>query len=153
MPTLSQRLGSFPTESRAESFLQCRQDCPLPSSINRGGFHDLREEKSGSKVGQKPASLPRFCSFLSLSLPTVPATNQSHYQLLHHRKPTQPPTDHQASIAALSLLLPAFLSPSSSLSLSSATFSSSSHSRLRPPSPQSKPPEPPARHPQHVRDP
>jgi len=46
----------------------------------------------------------------------------------------------------LSLLLLAF-------SLSSVTFSSSSHSRLRPPSPQPTPLEPPAEPPHHDRDP
>jgi len=44
-------LGSFPTESRAEIFPQCRQDCPLPPPINRGGVDGLREEKIELKVG------------------------------------------------------------------------------------------------------
>jgi len=71
MPTLSQRLGSFPSESRAESFLHCRQDCPLPPPINRDGFYSLREEKIGAKVSQKTSHFPlflQFSLFLSLSL-------------------------------------------------------------------------------------
>jgi hypothetical protein len=57
-------------------------------------------------------STPGFCNFFSLplSLSAVPATDQGRHQL-HHKKPTQRPTNHQAAIAALSLLLPAFLSP------------------------------------------
>jgi len=111
--TLNQRLGSFPAKSRAEILPRCRRDYPLPPPINRGSVDDLREEKIGSKNQKKLASLPRFCSiFLYLSLPAVPATNQSHHKLLHHqlhhRKPTQPPSSHRDS---LSLLLPAFLSP------------------------------------------
>jgi len=73
MPTLSQRLGSFPSESRAEIFLQCRQDCPLPPPINRGGFHGLREEKIRSKISQKISFFPvcaTFSLFFFLSLST-----------------------------------------------------------------------------------
>jgi len=73
MPTLSQQLGSFPSETRAEIFLHCRQDCPLPPPINRGGFYCLREEKIKSKNHKKPASpcfhFPFFpVSLLQLSL-------------------------------------------------------------------------------------
>jgi len=50
MPTLNQRLGSFPTESRVAIFPQCRQDSPLPPPINRSEFHSLREKKIRSKV-------------------------------------------------------------------------------------------------------
>ena len=50
MPTLNQRLRSFPTESRVAIFLQCRQDSPLPPPINRSEFHSLREKKIRSKV-------------------------------------------------------------------------------------------------------
>ena len=66
--TLSQRLRCFPTESRAEIFPRRRQDCPLPQPINRVGFDDLREEKFGSKVSQKPAFSPNFCRFFFSSL-------------------------------------------------------------------------------------
>jgi len=73
MPTLSQRLGSFPSESRAEIFMYCRKDCPLPPPINKGGFYGLREEKIRSKNHKKPASpcfhFPSFpISLLQLSL-------------------------------------------------------------------------------------
>ena len=60
MPTLSQRLGSFPGESRAESFPQRRQDFPLSPPINRGGFDGLRKEKIGSKIRKKPTSLSLY---------------------------------------------------------------------------------------------
>jgi len=70
MPTLSQRLGSFPTKSRAENFPLCRRDCPLPPAINGGGLDGLREEKIGSKNRKKPASSPVF-SAASLSLYTL----------------------------------------------------------------------------------
>jgi len=87
IPTLSQWLGSFPTESRAIIFPQCRQDCPLPLFINIGGFHGLREETIGSKFGQKPANflffLCNFLSFLSLSL---------------HRGLRPPPSNHYCFI-------------------------------------------------------
>jgi len=111
MPTLNQQLGSFPAKSRAENFFLVKKRLPSSTPINRSRFHGLMEETIRSKVGLKPAPLPPFLQFfLSLSPPAVPATNQSHHQL-HHRKPTQPPTDHQAATAALSLLLPAVLSP------------------------------------------
>jgi len=78
MPTLSQRLGSFPSESRAEIFLQCRQDCPFPPTINRDGFHGLREEKIGSKISQKISCFPVSATFslsffLSPPLPQLPS--------------------------------------------------------------------------------
>jgi len=60
MPTLSQRLGSFPTKSRAENFPLCRRDW----------LDGLREEKIGSKNRKKPASSPVF-SAASLSLYTL----------------------------------------------------------------------------------
>ena len=68
MPTLNQLLRSFPTESRAVIFLQCRQDCPLPPPINRGGFQGLRG--GGNRVQSKPKNqpLPGFCHLLCLSL-------------------------------------------------------------------------------------
>jgi hypothetical protein len=44
---------------------------------------------------------PDFCNFFSLSL----SPRRSSY------RPRPPPTDHQAAITALSLLLPTFLSP------------------------------------------
>ncbi|KAJ7010082.1 hypothetical protein NC653_000726 [Populus alba x Populus x berolinensis] len=71
--TLSQWLGSFPTESKAEIFPQCRQDCPLPPPINRGGFHGLREGRIGSKVSQKTSFSSGFCTFIFLSIsPPLP---------------------------------------------------------------------------------
>jgi len=123
MLTLSQRLGSFPIESRVESFPQCRQDFLLPPPINRGGFHGLREEKSGSKVGQKPASLPRFCSFFSPSLsppfqPPIGAitsfsTTSSTTRSQHNPQLTTklPSRLSLFSFQPFSLLLLAFLSP------------------------------------------
>ena len=69
IPTLSQWLGSFPTESRAEIFPQYRQDCPLPPPINRGGFNGQKKEKIGSKVSQKTCFPADFCTFtISFSL-------------------------------------------------------------------------------------
>ncbi|KAJ6977046.1 hypothetical protein NC653_029051 [Populus alba x Populus x berolinensis] len=71
MPTLGQRLGSFPTESMAEILPRCREDYPLPPPINRGFVDDLREVKLESKVRKKKKnqpSLPRFLQFLPLSL-------------------------------------------------------------------------------------
>jgi len=53
MPILNQRLGSFPTESRAIIFPQYRQDYPFSWPINRGRFQGLKKEKIGSKVNQK----------------------------------------------------------------------------------------------------
>ena len=114
MPILNQRLGSFTTESRAEIFSQCRQDCPLPPLINEGGFQGLREEQIGSKVSQKTSLFP-VSATLSLSLSAIADSKPRCHQLvchqLHHRKPTQPLTSHQAALGALSLLLPAYLSP------------------------------------------
>jgi len=188
MPILSQRLGSFPFESRAEIFLYFRQDFPLPPPINRGGFDSLREEKIGSKISQKTSHFPCFLTSatttLITGLPTISSTTGSQHNhqpttKSHHRflsplyspsrflilllplPPTSTittgfttvisinPTPHQWQSSdrdLLSLLLLAFLSP---LQL----FSSSSHSQLRPPSPQSTPPKPPAEPPHHVRDP
>jgi len=68
--TLRQQLGSFPSESRAEIFLHCREDFPIPPPINRGGFDGLREEQIGSKNQKKPASSLVF-SAASLSLYTL----------------------------------------------------------------------------------
>jgi len=69
IPTLSQRLGSFPSESRVEIFLYCRKYCLLPPPINIGGFDGPREDKIGSKNQKKPASSPIF--FCSKSLSTL----------------------------------------------------------------------------------
>jgi len=66
--TLNQRLGSFPTKSRAETSPRCRRDYPLPPLINTGSVDDLKKEKIGLKVGQKPALLPLFLQFFSPSL-------------------------------------------------------------------------------------
>jgi len=67
MHIFSQRLRSFPTESRVEIFFMCRHDYPLRSPINRGGFHVLREEKIESKVNKKGLP-PLFFSFSVVSL-------------------------------------------------------------------------------------
>jgi len=64
----------------------------------------MRDEKIGSKVGQKPAFLPEFflfCRLSSLSLSSLhrPGHHCHHHQIfshwLHHRKETQPPSSHQ----------------------------------------------------------
>jgi len=80
--TLNQWLRSFPIKSRAEILPRCRRDYPLPPPINRGFVDDLREEKIGSKVGQKLAPLPPFLQFFSLPLSP---RRSSHHQLLHHQ--------------------------------------------------------------------
>jgi len=85
MPTLSQRLRFFPTESRAIIFPQCRQDCPFLPFINRGGFHGLREETIGSKFGQKPAIFPFFMQFFSLSSPSLSTVAFGHHHSNHYR--------------------------------------------------------------------
>jgi len=62
-------------------FPLCRNDFPLPLTINRGGFHGLREEKLGSKNRKKPASSPVFFCSKSLSLhslSTVLSATPSH---------------------------------------------------------------------------
>ena len=63
IPTLSQWLGSFPTESRAEIFPQYRQDCPLPPPINRGGFNG--QKKGENRVQSQPKNL-FSCRFLHI---------------------------------------------------------------------------------------
>ena len=95
---MSQRLGSFPTESRVEIFPLCKQDYPLRSPINRGGFHALEKEKIERKVGRKPAfpaqfSYNRFSLFflspswpsatttLITGLPTIISTSKSHQNI------------------------------------------------------------------------
>jgi len=45
-----------------------RQDYPLLSLINRGGFNGLGMKKCGFKVDQKPAPPFCFCHFFSPSL-------------------------------------------------------------------------------------
>jgi len=125
MPTLSQRLGSFPSESRAEIWPRCRRDYPLPPPINRGWVYGLIEEKIWSKISQKTSHFPCSCNF-SLSSPSLSTMvfshhhshHQSSHHQLHHRKPTQPPTDHQEPPSvSLSSLQP--------LSFSSSSFASS----------------------------
>jgi len=101
MHTLSQRLGSFLTESRVQKFSKCRQDYPLQSPINRYGFHALGEEKIEQKVGRKLAFLAQFsCNRFSLfflsplwpsaatttlitGLPTIISTTRSHQNIAH----------------------------------------------------------------------
>jgi len=101
MHTLSQRLGSFLTESRVQKFFLCRHDYSLRSLINRDGFHALGEEKIEQKIGQKPAFLAQFsCNRFSLfflsplwplaaattlitGLPTIISTTISHQNISH----------------------------------------------------------------------
>jgi hypothetical protein len=93
MPTLNQWLGSFLTESRAEIFSQCRQDCPLLPLINKSGFHALREEK----IGQKPPALQ------------PPNTPQEA-----NTTTNRPPSSHYGSISSPSILSLSFTTFSSS---------------------------------------
>ena len=158
MPTLNQRLGSFPTESRAAIFPQCRQDYPLPPPINRGGFQGLKEEKIGSKVSQKISIFSVSATFsqsfyLSLSLrrglrspPFLPPLfhHRLHYQRLLELLTNRPPSNHHDSLSLFSF---------QPFSLLCKLFSFSSISRIRPPFPQPTPPEPPPEPPHHVRDP
>ena len=117
MPTLSQRLRFFPTESRAIIFPQCRQDCPFLPFINRGGFHGLREETIGSKFDQKPAIFPFFyaifLSFLSLSLHCglrpPPFQPLSFRHRLHYQWSSELLTSSKAYTADPSLSLADFL--------------------------------------------
>jgi len=93
MPTLSQRLGSFPTKSRAEILPWCRRYYPLTSPINRGSIDDLREEKLWSKVSQKTSfsGINTVLSLSSLSLPFQPptgATTSSTTGSQHNCQPT-----------------------------------------------------------------
>jgi len=134
MPTLNQRLRSFPTESRATIFPRCRQDCPLPPPIIRGGFQGLKEREIRSKISQKPAFPPPVSAIsslpLSLSLSAVLATDQGHHQPFSPSYTTGNQHNHQAATAALSLLLPAFLSPWQLFLL--PPTADSSHQHLRP---------------------
>ena len=115
MPTLSQRLGSFPSESRAEILPLCRRDYPLPSPINRGSVDDLREEKMGSK-NHKKTSLPpisifllfpsAFCSSLHLSTAAFSSENTNKpnlYTTTNTSSTTGSQHNHQAATATLSL--------------------------------------------------
>jgi len=110
--TLNQRLRSFQTESRAERFLQCRQDYSLPYPINRGGFHGLKRKKIEFKVDKKPTTLPCFSLFLS-SLSLL-SPSQLCLQL-----PSSPP-HFSLSTNCFSL----FLHSGSSLSVPPFSFSS-----------------------------
>ena len=88
-----------------------------------------------------------FSSFSSTGSSNISADLQLHNRLYHHNF-------HQPSSSSVAEQPPwPSLSSPSSFSLSSATFSSSSHSRIWPPSPQPTPPEPPAKPPHHDRDP
>jgi hypothetical protein len=75
MLILSQQLRFFLTELRAKFFSQWRQDCPLPSPINRGGFNDSSMKKIRFKVGKKIYFPIVFCRlFIFLSPPWPSAT-------------------------------------------------------------------------------
>uniref|UniRef100_A0A6M2F7F8 Uncharacterized protein n=1 Tax=Populus davidiana TaxID=266767 RepID=A0A6M2F7F8_9ROSI len=111
IPTLSQWLGSFPTESRAKRFPQYRQDFPLPPPINRGGFHGLKGGENRVQTQQKTSFFFRFLHiyfFLSLRLfhscllrREYQHTRPTHHQKykLHHRKSAQPPSSHRDSLS------------------------------------------------------
>jgi len=95
MPILNQRLRSFPTESRAEIFPQCKKDFSLPPPINEGAVQGLKEEKIECKVGRKPAFPIQFSGnhsflfFLYLSWPSATNTHhRSSHHHLHHKKPS-----------------------------------------------------------------
>jgi len=136
MPTLSQRLGSFPTKSRAEIFPLCRRDCPLPPPINRGGFDGLREEKIASKNRKKPASSPVF-SAASLSLYTLSPPCSQRLQA------TLPPAHLSPSPPHLSLSTESssfFLHGGSSQSTPPFLFSSLVSAAAAPTPPQTPPP-------------
>jgi len=138
MPTLSQRLGSFLSESRAEIFLHCRKDFPLPPPINRGGFYGVREEKIKSKNHKKPA-FPLFpfsffprqpTATLSTASSAVEAPTKAF--LLHQQMTSQPPHEPKSSPAigaatARSSLSLCILSSSVLLLSSSATSSQPRH--------------------------
>jgi len=90
MPTLSQRLGYFPSESRAAILPRCRNDYPLPIPINIDGFHGLREEKIGSKISQKISFSPVFLPANVLSSLSLPLLFQP---LKTPQKHSSPPKD------------------------------------------------------------
>jgi len=94
MTTLSQRLGSFPTESRAEFFPQYRQDFPLPSP----NFMTWERRDWYPKLGKN--HLSRVRSNCSLSPPWPSATTihhhrSSHHQPLHHQPHRSKSFGHQ----------------------------------------------------------
>jgi len=146
VPTLSQRLRSFPTKSRATLFFLCRQDYPLPPPMNRGGFHGLNMKESGLKIAKNQLT-PLFFSSQCFSLPAAFSVleNPTETFLLHQQTMAQPPYGPKSSPAVEQPLRTPF-------SLLYKPFSSSSYSQLRPPFPQSMPPEPPVEptpHPNH----
>jgi len=69
--TLSQWLGCFRVEPRAEILHQKRQSVPLPPPINRFDLHASWVDIIVSKVGQKPPSSLEFFLFCRLSLHTL----------------------------------------------------------------------------------
>jgi len=111
----------------------------------------LGSEGGENQVQNRPKtslSTPGFCNFFSPSLslrrssyrPRPPPALQPPATPQEANTTTnRPPSSHRDS-----------LSSPSNLSLSSTTFSSSSHSRLRQPSPQPTPLEPPAKPPHHA---
>jgi len=123
MPTLSQRLGFFPSESRAEILPRCRRDYPLPPPINRGWVYGLREDKIGSKISQKISLFPVsatfslfFCFSFSLhrcnhrqhtitGLPTTSSTTET-FSWTNRRLPVVEQTPRLSPLLPL-LLLPA----------------------------------------------
>ena len=159
---MNQRLRFFLTKSRAEILPRCKRDYLLPRPINRGSVDDLKKEKIGSKNHKKP-SFPLFpFSFFprqpSIAFSTSATTAFSDENTNKPNLYTTPNNNstigsQQATNRPLTSHCDSLLSSPSSLSLSSATFSSSSHSQLWPPSPQSMPPEPPTKHPHHIHNP
>jgi len=100
MPTLNQRLGSFPNESRVAIFPRYRQDCPLPPLINKGGFNGLRGEKIGSKVSQKTSHSRFQPTFSSLPFPSTMSSapkDPANTFLLHQQTAAQPPYEPKSS--------------------------------------------------------
>jgi len=107
----------------------------------------LGSEGGENRVENRPKtslSTPGFCNLFSPSPPFQLLTKAATSYTTWSQHNDQPTTKQPSRLS---------LSSPSSLSLSSATFSSSSHSRLRPPSPQSTPPEPSAKPSHHARDP
>jgi len=137
--------ASSALEDPTETFLLHQQTTSQPT----------HEPKSSPAIGTATArsslsSLQILFFCIVFFLPPPQAANTATIPPLNTSSTTGSQHNHQSTTKLPPRLS---LSSPSSLSLSSATFSSSSHSWLRPPSPQPNPPEPLARHPQHVRDP
>jgi len=90
MPTLSQQLRSFSTESRAENCSLVKTRLPAFTPINRSRFHVQEEEENQTQSWQK-ISLP--CSFFLqlvlslLSLSVVAFSHHHPHRLSSHHHP------------------------------------------------------------------